>query len=86
MNTWSRLAGMAVLGAALIACSHQESPTAVTGQPVTGTQEAPGAAARASRLEKPLAKGVRLGFSHHLRRDRIEETKPGVFRRRVLLE
>lgn len=82
MKTWIHLASLAILAAAIAACSGEEQPAADTVQPAV--QE--GTTATGKALKKPLAKGVDLSFAHHLRRDRVEEVKPGVFRRRVLIE
>src|SRR5690606_12880062 len=82
MKTWMRLAAVAVLATILAACSREDRPTAETVQPVADIDTA----ATVKALKRPLARGVDLSFDHHLRRDRVEETKSGVFRRRVLIE
>ena len=86
MKTWIRPASLAMFALALAACSRGDQPAGDATQPVADAVIDTPAASEGRTLKKPLAKGVELGFSHHVRRDRVEETKPGVFRRRVLLE
>lgn len=86
MNTWIRTASLAVLVIAVVACSREDQPAGDISQPAAEAVVDMPATSEGKTLKKPLAKGVNLGFNHHLRRDRVQETKPGVFRRRVLLE
>lgn len=86
MNSWIRPASLAMLALALAACSREDQPSGDFSQPAADASVEAPTASQGKPLKKALAKGVKLGFNHHLRRDRIEETRPGVYRRRVLVE
>lgn len=82
MKIWTHFAALTLLATALAGCSRDDQPGTEPMQPVADA----GTATTSKPLKKPLAKGVTLSFAHHLRRDRVEEVKPDVFRRRVLIE
>ncbi len=56
------------------------------GQSGTEPVQPAAATTAAKQLKKPVAKDVTLDFAYHLRRDRVEEVRPDVFRRRILME
>ena len=86
MNTWIRLACLAALTVTLAACAREDQPRADGAQTSAEAGAEAASAAAAKSLKKPLAKNVDLGFRYHLRSDRVQEDKPGVFRRKVLVE
>lgn len=81
MKTWIHLATLTLLATVLAGCSRDGQSGTEPVQPTAAAE-----AAGAKHLKKPLAKNVTLGFAYHLRRDRVEEVKPGVFQRRIYVE
>lgn len=82
MKIWIHFAALTLLATVLAGCSRDDQPGSEPVQPVADA----GTDAANKPLKKPLAKNMALSFTYHLRRDRVEEVKPDVFRRRVMIE
>jgi len=80
MKARIHLAALMLLAIMLAGCSRDGQSSSESITPAATD------AATAKQLKKPLAKGVALSFAYHLRRDRVEEVKPEVFRRRIRME
>lgn len=79
MKAWTHLATLTLLAAVLAGCTRDDQSGNEPAQPVAEV-------ATTKQLKKPVARDVSLTFTYHLRRDRVEEVKPGVFQRRILVE
>jgi len=79
MKAWTHLATLTLLAAVLAGCTRDDQSGNEPAQPVAE-------AVTTKQLKKPVAKDVNLTFTYHLRRDRVEEVKPDVFQRRILME
>jgi|GEM_PF-3243856 len=87
MKATLRIAALILLAIVLAGCSRDEQPAADSVRPDSadlGTDSGEGDGRRA--LEEPLPNGTELTFSHHLRRDFIQEVNPGEFQRRLRIE
>lgn len=84
MKTKLQCAALLLPALLLAACARdaqtgdEAAPTPAAAADATPTQPRP--------LEEALPEGIRPTFAYHLRRDRIEQTKSGAYRRAIRLE
>jgi hypothetical protein len=84
MKARIQLAALLLPAILLAGCSRDAQPP-VAASAQSGAEPA-AARATTKHLKHALPKGIQLDFAYNLRRDRVEQTKSGAYRRKVRLE